>query len=86
MTDINPMDWYGLREMDWIPSHFTCVPLRSNLAKSKFWIKSNTHGRYAFGKRLSNRVIESVVGFEEPSEATLYTLSFSHENIYDTDF
>jgi hypothetical protein len=80
--NIRPEDWYGTRELDWIPKHFTPVPYQVQRSPGTIkWIIENTTGRYAFGYRLRNEqnrlVSEPVLAFENPAETTVFVLTNS---------
>ena len=86
--NIRPEDWYGTRELSWIPRHFTQIQYvvqRNNTTLA--WIMDNTAGRYAFGQKLVTRdgklVSRSTLAFEDPAEATLFTLSNSSPKYFD---
>jgi len=78
--NIKPQDWYGTRELKWIPKHFTLIsyPVKRT-TNSLSWIVENTSGRYAFGTKLfkeNNKVVSrEILAFEDPAEATLFALS-----------
>lgn len=115
----NPADWHNTRELDWIPDHFTVVPIDMSAIMLwtqdaitnnhvRAWILENTSGRYAFGNkyrsdedvldftdedgddiRFDNGVFSvfsdsysssRIVGFENPSDATLFVLKYKSKN------
>ena len=74
--------WFAsLREVQWVPNHFIIFPCRKEIFEErKEWIHKNIQGRYAWGSHYSctsTIVVASVVGFEDPNDATLYALVFS---------
>jgi hypothetical protein len=88
---IDPRDWFETRRLACMPSHFTRVNLDSVLdifirGEAEAWIAENTEGRYAVvtcADQQKNKLISSVyAGFEDPAEATYFTLSFlsKHKN------
>jgi succinate dehydrogenase flavin-adding protein (antitoxin of CptAB toxin-antitoxin module) len=73
-------DWYGTRELDFIPKHFTVLPYPIRKGSDILsWILNNTSGRYAFGTKLvteNNKLVsKEVLAFEDPAEATFFALS-----------
>jgi len=54
--NFNPSNWHDVRELDWIPDHFTVVPvdpgsMYNNHDMLRSWVLENTQGRFAFGER-----------------------------------
>lgn len=85
--DINPLDWHNTKFLDFIPDHFVRVKFRHNQSRSEVlaWIEQNTVGRYAIAEVIDNEdnatrgflINEKYqIGFEEPAEATMYTMFF----------
>lgn len=67
-----------------MPTHFVRVGIDKidifMQGEAEQWIAENTHGRYAVitcAVRENNKLISKVyAGFEEPAEATYFTLGF----------
>jgi hypothetical protein len=84
MTTIDPRDWFETRRLAWMPSHFARVSIDSIdifiHGEAEAWIAENTQGRYAVitcAVQEKNKLLSRVyAGFEDPSEATYFTLSF----------
>ena len=79
---INPRNFYP-RRLTTLPPHFVTMELESRndgeidiLAR---WIYQNCYGRFAVIKEINyhreNVALVIVVGFEEPSDLTLFALS-----------
>jgi hypothetical protein len=82
--DIDPREWFETRKLGFMPSHFVRVSIDSidifMHSEAERWIEENTLGRYAIltcASRQHNKLISKVyAGFEEPAEATFFSLSF----------
>jgi len=80
MREVNPLVWFGERELNYVPPHFVkaTTPLT---AESLFWIDSTLTGRYTISLRTENSsfVFETHkhVYFEDPGEAMLYELRWA---------
>ena len=85
--NIKPQDWHNTRYVDYIPEHFTTFKLSSTIQRINLlkWIEQNTTGRYAIGSKIEkikgavgSSLIreEQNIGFEEPSDATMFTLFY----------
>lgn len=81
--NVNPLLWFGEREVKSTPPHFTKCPTPLS-EKSKTWVMSKTQSRYSIV--LGNDGSEDplaiftdayFVYFEDPKEATLYELRWS---------
>ncbi len=84
-TKINPIDWHNTRLLDFIPEHFVKVKFRHDETRGKVleWLEQNATGRCAIevipeqsGERWLV-VEEYQIGFENPADATMYTMFFS---------
>lgn len=76
---INPFIWYGARELELIPKHFTRCTTPINVT-SKYWIRNNAKGRYSFSTtpNLSDMLsFFEYAYFEKTSDAVLYELMWS---------
>jgi hypothetical protein len=86
---INPLTWYGAREVGYTPRHFTIAkePLTS---ESKQWISETLIGRYSIVRYIepvdnnsylniinSSLYLFGHVAFEDPREAVLYELRWA---------
>lgn len=85
--EINPMDWYNTKFLSYIPEHFVRVKFRHNAERAEVltWIEKNTVGRFGIEAVIdaekpqhSWAMIneEFQIGFENPAEATMYTMFF----------
>lgn len=84
MNEINPVAWFGQRELSFVPKHFTKAPTPLN-NQSLFWVRTKLSGRYSFQNNYDNSIIfqESlVIYFEDPLEVTMYELRWSGTNIF----
>jgi hypothetical protein len=85
---IDPRDWFETRRLAWMPSHFARVSIDSIdifiHGEAEAWIAENTQGRYAVitcAVQEKNKLLSKVyAGFEDPAEATYFTLSFLSKN------
>jgi len=82
--DIDPRDWFETRRVSWMPGHFARVSI-DNVdifmhGEAEEWVQQNTLGRYAVvtcAIRQGNKLLSKVyAGFEDPAEATYFTLGF----------
>lgn len=78
---INYFTWYGDRKLNFCPNHFVGAPGISVDSERLLWIYENTLGRF-FVRELD--IIELLgdtkhpeVYFEDPAEATFFTLTWS---------
>lgn len=82
-TKINPLDFYGIRQLKVPPPHFEYVTIemrRYNLEQTIVkWIETNLKGRFYVGSiheldrnNKHSRVIK--IGFEDPKESSIFTL------------
>ena len=68
----------GGRELDYNPWHFVNVrmPEEANINLARYWIWHNLSGRYCINTRQEdNWVTVYIVGFEDPTEASAFTLA-----------
>jgi hypothetical protein len=81
--EINPLIWFGERELTYTPKHFvsTNTPLTT---ESKLWIISKLSGRFSYINQInesSDYIMLSdstyFPAFEDPAEAVLYELYWS---------
>lgn len=81
--NVNPLLWYGERELQHIPPHFTKATT-SLTDDSLFWIMTKCQGRYAITNAeeddndiMSIFVLARNIYFEDPAEAMMYELRWS---------
>ena len=84
---VNPMDWYNTKFLTYIPEHFVRVKFHHPDSRPQVldWLRQNTVGRFAIevvtdpdseNKRSWMVNEEYQIGFENSSEATMYTMFF----------
>lgn len=79
--NIDLLDLANKRELnDYIPWHFTRVTLDTSIPvnRAKNWIRKNLDGRFAFANMIDHEqryFNRTVIGFEEPYEASAFMLS-----------
>ena len=78
---INPKNFY-LRELDILPPHFVNTVVRAHendIEKMRKWIYEHCSGRYSITKDVTLRGDKSksvtVLGFEDPGDLVLFSLS-----------
>ena len=83
---INPQNFYQ-RELDVLPPHFVNTVLRINdqgIEKIREWVYENCIGRYSITKdivfRDGNSRPVTVLGFENPGDLVLFSLSGLAQN------
>ena len=83
---INPNNFFQ-RELDFLPPHFVNTLVRAHdgeVLKIKNWIYENCVGRYSITKDVTfkngNSYNVTVIGFEDPSDLTLFALSGIAQN------
>ena len=81
---MNPLSVLKERETDFIPEHYTIVPIpcrheyqTPNSNHVKWWIYNNLDGRFGFQSYESGYTTKIEVGFEDPSEATYFSMAYS---------
>ena len=77
---IDPLLWYGTRELSVVPPHFIKCP-SAVTSEGKYWIQNNASGRYAFA-RIPTTVQyvldrDEAVWFENNQDAVMYELFWS---------
>jgi len=85
MKDINPLDWFNLRYLDYIPEHFVTMPLKGDVGDTLKWSERTTVSRFAIeekqdvegGGAMSFMRNDMLIGFEDPAEATMYAMFYS---------
>jgi len=86
MIDINPITWFGTRELEHIPPHF--VKSSTSVDEEKYmWILSKLSGRFCIDENHSlltsdkffilSKDFERPVYFEDPKEAMIFELRWS---------
>lgn len=81
INEPNALGTLGLRQVSFVPEHFTSVILDNgiNIQNLQSWINYNLNSRYAISKTytISDKgiMIEATkVGFEDPAEMTIFML------------
>ena len=81
---MNPLSILKERETDFIPEHYTIVPIpcrheyqTPNSNHVKWWIYNNLDGRFGFQSYESGYTTKIEVGFEDPSEATYFSMAYT---------
>lgn len=87
LRDVNPLNIFGLRRLDYCPPHFETVvfDLRTQEKEITDWIYEHLDGRFFFGEHYliddNSRVQQSYkVGFETHSEASYFALFLDQIN------
>jgi hypothetical protein len=81
--NVNPLLWYGERELQHIPPHFTKA--HTTLTdESLFWVMTKCQGRYTTTNVdedaediMSIFILARNIYFEDPAEAMMYELRWS---------
>ena len=81
----NPLDWHQDRFLTTMPDHFIRVPLKETTDQIELfeWIIHNIAGRVAITHKTESEKVANVfqkqmmIGFENPADATLFTLFYS---------
>lgn len=89
LGSVNPLNVFGLRQLDYCPPHFSRVPfdLRVGPKQITDWIHENLEGRFWFGDYYhldenSKIISQKCAGFERASEASYFALMIDQINIY----
>lgn len=83
--DINPINWFSNRELDFLPKHFvkSSTPIT---VEAYCWVLSKLQGRFIIKyDELPNANdfvlgLENIVYFEDPKELMVYELRWSGVN------
>ena len=84
LEKINPLNFYGIRQLEIPPPHFeyTTIEMRRyNLEQTIVkWIEKNLKGRFYVGSihelDKNNKQVKVIkIGFEDPKELSIFTLS-----------
>lgn len=82
IPEINPLDHFKKRKLNWFPIHFKKIKLSplTNCDKLEDWIKYRLHGRYCIVNMPSFDNDDKVrtatfVGFEDEKEITYFMLA-----------
>ena len=92
--EINPLNVFGLRQLDHCPPHFTKVIFDLSTSERNIadWIYENLEGRFWIGNlyQVDNttgaRTIQHCVAFEKHSESTYFSLFLDTFNRWNLDF
>jgi len=80
--NVNPKDWFDTRMISYTPKHFSRINLQNTPISSVLpWITENLTGRYSFVTEVNgsaNRVSVTHIGFEDPKDATMFSLFFKN--------
>ena len=84
MRDIDPLVWFGTREVTPVPKHFIRTPT-STSPESLLWVITRLKGRYSLSTVIEEESSVLVLGndihqaiyFEDPSEAMMFELRWS---------
>lgn len=82
MTEINPLVWFGQRQLPFVPKHFVKAPTPVT-TQSLFWIKTKLTGRYSYQPAYDKSIIFNecyYIYFEDPMEVTVYELRWAGVN------
>lgn len=91
-NEVNPLSVFGLRQLDFLPPHFTVVKFNISTTEKSItdWIWTNLSGRFYIGDSYHNGDgkntpihMEKVVGFELPGEASYFSLILDTINTHD---
>jgi hypothetical protein len=81
--ELNPQLWFGTRELEYIPKHFTLAKTALT-SESKIWILNKLSGRFSIGNKIDDSSTDFLLvsdtwfpAFEDPAEAVLYELYWS---------
>ena len=90
--DINPLNVFGLRELNYIPPHFTkfYFTLRASEKDIKDWVYSRLEGRFCLtqehapGRETHQNkdkfYLSNCIGFENPAESAYFALMLDQIN------
>lgn len=88
--EINPLNVFGLRELDHCPPHFyrICFDLKTQEKRIKDWVYENLEGRFWMGDAFyqsdnGNTLMQKCVAFEEHSEASYFSLFLDKFNSWE---
>lgn len=96
--EINPLDVFGLRQLDHCPPHFEIVEfsLRTSIKSITDWIYENLSGRFYIGdyftiaenSQVGKKEMTKIVAFELHEEASYFGLFLPsiNKNVFDLDF
>lgn len=77
---INILEWFDARELDYVPDHFIVVKTPITL-ESRCWISEKLSGRYALTVKDTDDNLDlqgvSYPAFEDQKDAVLYQLTWS---------
>lgn len=88
--EINPLNVFGLRRVSHCPPHFERVvfDIKTTEKKISDWVFENLAGRFWLGDVYDNTaggstIQQKCVAFEEPSEASYFSLLLDSVNRWD---
>jgi hypothetical protein len=91
--EVNPLNVFGLRQLDHCPPHFTKVQfdLKCNVKKITDWVVENYDGRFYAGDsyiedpKNSRIQMQQCVAFEIPGEASHFALILDKLNTWENN-
>jgi hypothetical protein len=87
--DINPLNVFGLRQLDHCPPHFEQVKFELAVGEKRItdWIYENLSGRFWIGDSPytngKNVAVQKCVAFEDGGEASYFALTLDQINKWD---
>lgn len=82
MDVINPIAWFGDRELETVPPHFV-KSTTSISTQSLTWVRNKLLGRYSLSSRLAPVLpssfidLDTYIYFEDPKELVIFELRWS---------
>ena len=82
MEEINPIAWFGDRELDFVPRHFHRSTTPMNL-QNLVWVRNKLTGRYSVSAKLSSQIpnspddLNSYIFFEDQKELVIFELRWA---------
>ena len=82
MEEINPIAWFGVRELDFVPRHFHRSMTPMNL-QNLVWVRNKLTGRYSVSAKLSSQIpnspddLNSYIFFEDQKELVIFELRWA---------
>lgn len=91
--EVNPLSVFGLRQLDYLPPHFTPVffELKSHEKTVSDWIWTNLSGRFYYGDYYYKEADSTVqmhrcAAFEIAAEASMFALVLDQINTFQFEF
>jgi len=97
MENINPLNVLGKRIVKSLPLHFTKITIecsswrvKEQIKELKYWIYTSLEGRFWLGEGADDYSFTGdnsiTVGFEDPAEATYFSLAYPQDERDDSPF